>query len=336
MTFAFTESLSVDIDLARDRSRRILRVSIDSPDGRLVSAEGYGTGNPFELSQFFGELQGSLSGAGVSYLAQWLQLDLTAEGQTDFWFAVTGGQPTAVLHANLTQIAVTGQAPLNLDQLRLDSVVKGRFDQAKIWIDDASFTADDQIFLLPRIHMHRLGRGWRMLTNRFEVSPLIAALRGSVLLSDRANEILATLNPVGKVDRLALTLESLDQPLNRWELAATVTGATTNPFRKVPGLIGINASIIASEDGATAWIDTQDFELVLPNLYREPIRLTSVLGTLQGRWQRDALFLERGLLLGSASDHDAAVQFEARHHIFVTISEPEIQRLNLHFFPQEG
>ena len=304
------ESLSVDIDLARDRSRRILRVSIDSPNGRLVSAEGYGTGNPFELSQFSGELQGSLSGAGVSYLAQWLQWDLTAEGQTDFWFAVTGGQPTAVLHANLTQIAVTGQVPLNLDQLRLDSVVKGRFDQAKIWIDDASFTADDQIFLLPRIHMHRLGRGWRMLTNRFEVSPLIAALRGSVLLSDRANEILATLNPVGKVDRLALTLESLDQPLNRWELAATVTGATTNPFRKVPGLIGINASIIASEDGATAWIDTQDFELVLPNLYREPIRLTSVLGTLQGRWQRDALFLERGLLLGSASDHDAAVQFE--------------------------
>ena len=31
---------------------------------------------------------------------------------------------------------------------------------------------------------------------------------------------------------------------------------------------------------------------------------------MQGRWQRDALFLERGLLLGSASDHDAAVQFE--------------------------
>ena len=117
------ESLRVDIDLARDRSRRILRISIDSPDGRLVSAEGYGTGDPFELSQFSGELQGSLSGEGVSYLAQWLQLDLRAEGQADFWFAVTGGQPTAVLQANLTRIAVTGQTPLSLDQLRFDSVV---------------------------------------------------------------------------------------------------------------------------------------------------------------------------------------------------------------------
>ena len=304
------ESLTVDIDLARDRSRRTLRVSIDSPDERLLSAEGSGTGNPFELNQFSGELQGSLSGAGVSYLAQWLQWDLTAEGQADFWFAVNGGRPTAVMQVNLTQIAVTGQTPLNLEQLRVDSVVEGPFDQARIWIDDASLTADDQTFLLPRIHLHSLGRSWKMLTNRFEVSPLIAALRGSEFLPDKVNEILETLSPAGTVDRLALTVEALDQPLHRWELAATVTDATTDPFRKVPGLVGIDASITANEEGATAWIDARDFELVLPNVYREPIRLTSVLGTLEGRWQRDALFLEHGLLLGSAPEHDAAVQFE--------------------------
>jgi len=304
------ESLTVDIDLARDRSRRILRVTVDSPDGRLVSAGGYGTGNPFEIKQFSGELQGSLSGAGVSYLAQWLQLDLTAEGQADFWFAVTGGQPTAVMQINLKQLAVTGQTSFNLDQMRVNSVVEGPFDQARIWIDDASLTADDQTFLLPRIHLYRLGRGWKMLTDRFEVSPLIVALRSSELLPDRANEILEALSPAGVVNRLALTLETLDQPLHRWELAATVTDATTDPFRRMPGLVGIDASITANEEGATAWIDTQSFELVLPKLYREPIRLASVLGTLEGRWQRDALFLEQGLLLGSAPEHEAAVQFE--------------------------
>ena len=304
------ESLTVDVDLARDRSRRILRVSVDSPEGRLVTAEGSGTGNPFELNQFSGELQGSLSGAGVSYLAQWLQWDIRADGQVDFWFAVTGGQPTAVLQANLARIAVTGQTPLSLDQLRFDSVIEGSFDQANIWIDEASLTADDQIFPFPRIHLHRLAQGWKLLTERFEVSPLITALVGSELLPDKVEEILETLSPTGRVDCLALTVEELDQPFYGWELAATVTDATTNPFRKVPGLVGIDASITANEEGATAWIDTQDFALVLPNAYREPIRLTSVLGTLEGRWQRDALFLEHGLLLGSAPEHDAAVQFE--------------------------
>ena len=78
----------------------------------------------------------------------------------------------------------------------------------------------------------------------------------------------------------------------------------------MPGLVGIEASIAANEEGATAWIDTKDFELVLPKVYREPIRLAAVMGTLEGRWQRDALFLEHGLLLGTARDHEAAVQFE--------------------------
>ena len=186
------------------------------------------------------------------------------------------------MQVNLTQIVVTGQTPLKLDQLRVDSMVEGPFDQANIWIDYASLTADDQTFLLPRIHLNRLGRGWKMLTEGFEVSPLIVALRGSELLPDKANEILETLSPAGRVDRLALTVRALDQPLHRWELAATVTDATTDPFRKVPGLVGIDASISANEEGATAWIDTRDFALVLPNVYREPIRLMSVLGILEG------------------------------------------------------
>ena len=304
------ESLTVDIDLARDRSRRTLRVSIDSPDGRLASAEGYGTGNPFELKQFSGELQGSISGAGLSYLAQWFQWDMIAKGQTDFWFAVAQGQPTTVLQVDLSEIAVAGQTPFNLDQLRARSVVEGPFDEAEIWIDDASLTADDQTFLVPRVHMRRLGQGWKILTNRFEVSPLIATLLGSELLPEKATDVLEALSPAGSVDRLALTLESFEQLLTRWELAANVTDATTDPFRKVPGLVGIDASIVANEGGATAWIDTKDFELVLPNVYRESISLASVLGILQGRWQRDALFLENGLLLASAREHDASVQFE--------------------------
>ena len=57
-----------------------------------------------------------------------------------------------------------------------------------------------------------------MLTEGFEVSPLIVALRGSELLPDKANEILETLSPAGRVDHLALTVEAMDQPLDRWEL----------------------------------------------------------------------------------------------------------------------
>ena len=65
------------------------------------------------------------------------------------------------MQVNLTQIAVTGPTPSNWINCAFDSVVEGPFDQANIWIDDASLTADDQTFLLPRIHLNRLGRAGR-------------------------------------------------------------------------------------------------------------------------------------------------------------------------------
>ena len=87
------ESLTVDIDLARDRSRRILRVSIDSPEGRLLSAEGSGTGNPSELNQFSGEFQGSLSGAGVSIWRSGCNGTSQPKGTQIFGFRLAGGSP---------------------------------------------------------------------------------------------------------------------------------------------------------------------------------------------------------------------------------------------------
>ena len=69
------DSLVLDIDLLRDGSRRLLRVTIEDPDGQLLSAEGTGTGNPFEAGQFTGDVQGSLSGAGISYLALFFDVE---------------------------------------------------------------------------------------------------------------------------------------------------------------------------------------------------------------------------------------------------------------------
>ena len=59
------ELLRVDLDLVRERSRRVIRISVDSKEGRLLSAEGSGTGNPFEFGQFSGEAHGNVTGLGV-------------------------------------------------------------------------------------------------------------------------------------------------------------------------------------------------------------------------------------------------------------------------------
>jgi len=99
------ELLRVDLDLVRDRSRRVIRISVDSKEGRLLSAEGSGTGNPFEFGQFSGEAYGNVTGLGVSYLSQLLKRQITVLGQADFWFSVEQGIPNALVSAAFEDLA---------------------------------------------------------------------------------------------------------------------------------------------------------------------------------------------------------------------------------------
>ena len=48
----------------------------------------------------------------------------------------------------------------------------------------------------------------------------------------------------------------------------------------------MDGTVVASQDGATAWIDSQAFTLDLPEVYRQGITLNSVLGQLSARWDR--------------------------------------------------
>ena len=65
------DSLRIDLDLVRDRSVRTVRLAVEAPAGVVLSAEGSGTGNLFEFSQFMGEAHGHLSGRGAALLARW-------------------------------------------------------------------------------------------------------------------------------------------------------------------------------------------------------------------------------------------------------------------------
>ena len=93
-----------------------------------------------------------------------------------------------------------------------------------------------------------------------------------------------------------MAIDALTDPFSAWAVEAEVIDVATRPFRKVPGLVGIDATIAATDQGAQAWIRATDFQLELPRVYREPIALPSVTGTLAGRWRRDALFLEQGTI----------------------------------------
>ena len=212
------DSLALDIDLLRDGSRRVLRVTIEDADGQLLSAAGTGTGNPFEASQFSGDLQGSLSGAGVAYLARLFDADLTAQGAADFWLTMSQGLAEGVVQADFAQLALTGDGTKSLESLRFDAAFAGSTSEVSIWMDNAVLGVTERLFEAPRLELKRLDEGWRALTEGFEVQPLVEVMIKSGLFPDKASSILRSLDPRGRVDSLALTVGSISDPLADWAL----------------------------------------------------------------------------------------------------------------------
>ena len=311
-------ALSLDLDLVRDRSERTVTISIEHAGNAVLSASGSGTGNPFEFNQFSGEAYGHISGQGASLVAQWLGQDVTVEGSSDFWLSVTGGKPRAILQTQIEGLALGSAGHVNIDRVDVHLEASGPLDDAELWVSDSVLSAGDNVLALPRAHISRQGAGWQVLTEAWDAAQAADFIANSGILPATAGDIVSALAPRGTVERLMLSVDSLQAPMVSWEGAAVVTDATTEPFRKVPGLSGIDASITANQDGARAWVITRDFALVLPEVYEAPIQLEEVIGQLSGRWQRGALFLEQGVFAASASDHDARVQFE----IDIPLSKP--------------
>ena len=302
---------TVDLDLVRDRSQRQLRIAVSSEGAILLSAEGSGTGNPLEPKLFAGELHGSVQVGTLSRLASMLRLPFEGDGNLNFWLSVNQGASEMTVAAELDSVRLGSEArEIRLDQLAFEGLVTGDQSGTQGWLQHLSLTTQDAQLKLDRARVAPQGSGWGIRTSEFGIADLIRVVNSSADLPHAARDVLTALNPRGEIQSLELTVESLRSPLESWQAAVRLQDASTDPFRAVPGLIGVDASITASEQGALAWIQTADFTLDLPFVYNEPIELESVLGRLAARWQGDALFLKQGLLLASARDHDAAVQFE--------------------------
>ena len=302
--------VTFDLDLERERSQRRVRLSVRSGADVLMTAEGAGTGNPGEITQFSGEFHGAISGRGLAILASNLGASLDAEGGINFWYGVSEGAPSGVVQASLNNIVFSGDHSGTLDSLSLRSALRGVPGELEVWLEDILIGLPGQPVALPRIYAVEAAQGWQIRTGAFDVGAVVQVLTHGAFLPEKTRNILDTLAPSGRINAMELLVTSPSEPLEAWALAADVSDITTAPYRSVPGLAGIDAHLSATERGAVAWIDTDNLVLSLPKVYDRPIQLQKVVGQLAGQWQPDGLFLKDGLFLARATEYSATVQFE--------------------------
>jgi uncharacterized protein YhdP len=304
------DALTLDMDMVRDGSRRDLRVTVRSDEEIVFATEGSGIGDPLDYRKFSGAFHGFITGGGLGLVAQALGVQLVAEGSAKFWLNVSKADTGVSFEADLKNISSRNGEQVFLEGLSFTADLAGLSDQPRLWIQNAKLTHAGSELIVPRLQSTTSDESWQILSEDLDVASLADIVSASAVLPDRVNKILTALDPSGRIDAISLEFASWKDPLQSWTASLAVTDATTRPYRRVPGLGGIDASLTATQDGAQAWVRTKDFALELPLVYETPIQFDAVTGVLSGRWQSDALFLQQGVFEAVAQDHTATVQFE--------------------------
>lgn len=297
--------------LLRTGSERQLRLRLRGDEGSHLSLAGSGVGDILDTKSFQGELHGRFSSPDMQQLLALMGIEGGGAGDVGFWYHVTGDGPaltTSITARNLA-LRVNQEQWLRLDSFSSAALLRPSASGWTLQIQDFHVAAGEHQFGMARASVDGRGSALRLRTTQFDVTPLSAVIQHSGLLPSQVNPVVNALAPKGHIEGVELSIADYREPLVDWSVSAQAVDLTTRAFKGVPGLGGIDASFEADHNGATAWIDTQDFSLDIPRIYQHSLLFRTVRGRLSAHWNAGLLTLEQGLLTAAADDHDAMVQF---------------------------
>ncbi len=302
---------TAQLDYRRQSRERLVRAQLDIPEVVSISVQAEGLGSPLDIDAFTGELHGVLDVVDMTQLGALFGFSAMGSANMSFWYRVNEQVPSFAATASGANLLVDlgAEKTLKLDRFATDILVERDEPGWMAQLQNSQLISAGKLFELPRIELHKVDDTARVGFSSLDVESLSNWLNGSGLLPEKAVSILAILKSSGVVDVAELRISDLTKWTENWSIIAEVSNVATQPYLGVPGLQGIDAYIEATNAGAKAWIDSDDFILNLPKVYREPLAFDRVSGILSAHWQPGMLFLEDGLLNAQRSSHDAVVQF---------------------------
>ena len=285
----------VNVELENDGERHRLGGSLRLP-AELGSHLGF-------LAQFRGDPSDSRRWRGELYLkARALRLSAEPHGHLPARLGIQGGEADLELWSHWDRGRVTG-ATLDLELrgveangVTLDALggvltarrTRGDGAQSEGWRVDGE-----------RLHLNHAGKRWesdflavelsdgggRATAQRLDVQPLSGLLLATGLLDRERRGMVEALHPSGRIEGLELAWDAAGGFALRGELRDW----SNRPWGGFPGLDGVNARVDGNRAAGTIELEgnaDHGLTVELPKLFRHPLALDRVSGTLQ--WSHDA------------------------------------------------
>ena len=140
---------------------------------------------------------------------------------------------------------------------------------------------DQEISMDGLVASHPRADAWTFSLPSLTLDSSAALLRDSGVLSAPLVELLDTLQPGGRLERVQLDINSGEQP--EFTLRSELHALRLSPWRGAPGVAGLNGYVDVGRNSGRLLIDSDALELSFPGLYPAPFALTDFSTEL--RWQ---------------------------------------------------
>jgi uncharacterized protein (TIGR02099 family) len=300
---------NVAVELLNDEGRHQLSIKAkvgwqERESIRVIADLREGVDNPLALTgRFF--LKGENLKTG-NRLSEWLPEGYKVDRgvvQLELWGYMKEGH-LARLHgtSELTDFQITGPAietPFQLDRLASELLWKKHASGWQLDLDSLVLVRDGLLWPPGRLSlawqsedesgwMLRLGADYLSLK---ELNDFVSIIE---LPNPELGDALTGLAPDGHLTRFGFALQQPPEGEPSWHVKGVVARYRNRPWQSVPGMEGLRLSFEGNQAGGWLRLDSSDFAVEFPKLFRDPLKAKRLTGDFSWRFKT-----ETGLHLSS-------------------------------------
>jgi len=160
--------------------------------------------------------------------------------------------------------------PLNIDNLVASLRWRGRQNSWKLEADLPFVRIDGQPWLPGQLNITRYAEGTSVYLRHLNIKKA-AELTSLFKMPEKAKQYISLLQPSGFVDNLYIDLKDKKGKEDRIRVKAELRQVASLPYKKIPGIKGLNATIDTSENHGEIFINSQRGEFSATHVFRKPI-----------------------------------------------------------------
>lgn len=313
------QHLEVDLTLLRDGSRRQLRADLRTARGAAITLLADGLGNPFDSTQYSGDVYARMEIPDLAALANWhpdlndLPVSLQGAADVELWLDWRAGQPNLDARVEARDLRWSGReaGSWSLPPTRLSGSVSARpADEGwQVSLRDVQLGEDPADLKISRVMVQTRGDGLQLSARAVPLQMLRLLGGESGPLGGRLGEALEVLEPGGELPQLQLQIDDLNQPGRGWALSASFEALALESWQGAPGVRGGAGSLRLQPGYGRVLLDSTDIALTFPTVYRHPLAWHHLQASLDLHWNADRLRLQSGPISAEGEEGRARALF---------------------------